>query len=75
MCSNRFLVQSAVYDRFVEKLGRAMDAELRLGHGSEPNTTQGPLINTRAAEKVNAVSTINPDCFVPVTEQRKPTQR
>lgn len=52
-----------------------MDAELRLGHGSEPNTTQGPLINTRAAEKVNAVSTINPDCFVPVTEQRKPTQR
>ncbi|KAG7233287.1 hypothetical protein INR49_007269 [Caranx melampygus] len=35
-----------------QKLGRAMDAELRLGHGSEPDTTQGPLINTRAAEKV-----------------------
>ncbi|XP_035770165.1 succinate-semialdehyde dehydrogenase, mitochondrial [Neolamprologus brichardi] len=52
VCSNRFLVQSAVYDRFVEKLGRAMDAELRLGHGSEPDTTQGPLINARAAEKV-----------------------
>lgn len=32
-----------------------MDAELRLGHGSEPDTTQGPLINTRAAEKVNSV--------------------
>lgn len=29
-----------------------MDAELKLGHGSEPTTTQGPLINTRAAEKV-----------------------
>nr|XP_020473028.1 succinate-semialdehyde dehydrogenase, mitochondrial [Monopterus albus] len=52
VCSNRFLVQSGIYDRFVEKLGQAMDAELRLGHGSEPNTTQGPLINTRAAEKV-----------------------
>ncbi|XP_012709860.1 succinate-semialdehyde dehydrogenase, mitochondrial [Fundulus heteroclitus] len=52
VCSNRFLVQSGVYERFVDKLGRAMDAELRLGHGSEPNTTQGPLINSRAAEKV-----------------------
>ncbi|KAM4568020.1 succinate-semialdehyde dehydrogenase, mitochondrial [Fundulus diaphanus] len=52
VCSNRFLVQSGIYERFVDKLGRAMDAELRLGHGSEPNTTQGPLINTRAAEKV-----------------------
>lgn len=52
MCSNRFLVQSGVHDRFVEKLSRAMDAELRVGHGMEPDTTQGPLINTRAAEKV-----------------------
>ncbi|XP_037310054.2 succinate-semialdehyde dehydrogenase, mitochondrial [Pungitius pungitius] len=52
VCSNRFLVQSGVHDAFVDKLGRAMDAELRLGHGSEPGTTQGPLINTRAAEKV-----------------------
>ncbi|MEQ2216844.1 hypothetical protein XENOCAPTIV_023449, partial [Xenoophorus captivus] len=52
VCSNRFLVQSGIYDRFVDKLGRAMDTELRLGHGSDPNTTQGPLINTRAAEKV-----------------------
>lgn len=52
MCSNRFLVQSGIYDRFLDGLGRAMDAELRLGHGSEPDTTQGPLINVRAAEKV-----------------------
>ncbi|XP_047214952.1 succinate-semialdehyde dehydrogenase, mitochondrial isoform X1 [Girardinichthys multiradiatus] len=52
VCSNRFLVQSGIYDRFVDKLGRAMDTELRLGHGSDPSTTQGPLINTRAAEKV-----------------------
>ena len=37
---------------FVEKLGKAMDAELKIGHGSEPTTTMGPLINSRAAEKV-----------------------
>ncbi|RVE63294.1 hypothetical protein OJAV_G00164180 [Oryzias javanicus] len=52
VCSNRFLVQSGIYQLFLDKLGRAMDAELRLGHGSEPDTTQGPLINARAAEKV-----------------------
>ncbi|XP_065813822.1 succinate-semialdehyde dehydrogenase, mitochondrial isoform X2 [Labrus bergylta] len=52
VCSNRFLVQSGIHDRFMEKLGQTMDAELRLGHGSEPGTTQGPLINPRAAEKV-----------------------
>ncbi|XP_066538617.1 succinate-semialdehyde dehydrogenase, mitochondrial [Hoplias malabaricus] len=52
VCSNRFLVQSGIHDVFLEKLGKAMDAELRVGHGFEPTTTQGPLINTRAAEKV-----------------------
>ncbi|XP_053743078.1 succinate-semialdehyde dehydrogenase, mitochondrial [Synchiropus splendidus] len=52
VCSNRFLVQSSIYDTFMEKLAQKMDNELRLGHGSEPDTTQGPLINTRAAEKV-----------------------
>ncbi|XP_028984614.1 succinate-semialdehyde dehydrogenase, mitochondrial [Betta splendens] len=52
VCSNRFLVQRGIHDRFVEKLGQMMDAELRLGHGCDPDTTQGPLINTGAAEKV-----------------------
>ncbi|KAG8010916.1 Succinate-semialdehyde dehydrogenase [Nibea albiflora] len=52
VCSNRFLVQSGIHDRFMEKLSQAMDAELRVGHGLDPETTQGPLINTRAAEKV-----------------------
>uniref|UniRef100_A0A9J7X8D0 Succinate-semialdehyde dehydrogenase, mitochondrial n=2 Tax=Cyprinus carpio TaxID=7962 RepID=A0A9J7X8D0_CYPCA len=52
VCSNRFLVQSGIHDAFMEKLAKAMDAELKLGHGSEPTTTQGPLINTRAAEKL-----------------------
>ncbi|XP_029115670.1 succinate-semialdehyde dehydrogenase, mitochondrial isoform X1 [Scleropages formosus] len=52
VCSNRFLVQSGIYKRFIERLAKVMDAELRLGHGFEPTTTQGPLINVRAAEKV-----------------------
>ncbi|XP_048882842.1 succinate-semialdehyde dehydrogenase, mitochondrial isoform X1 [Brienomyrus brachyistius] len=52
VCSNRFLVQSGIHDRFLERLGKAMDSELRVGHGSEPSTTQGPLINVRAVEKV-----------------------
>ncbi|XP_069051148.1 succinate-semialdehyde dehydrogenase, mitochondrial isoform X2 [Lepisosteus oculatus] len=52
VCSNQFLVQSKIHDEFLEKLGRAMDRELRLGHGFEEQTTQGPLINVRAAEKV-----------------------
>ncbi|XP_061699648.1 succinate-semialdehyde dehydrogenase, mitochondrial isoform X6 [Syngnathoides biaculeatus] len=44
--------QSGIYDGFVAKLGAAMDRELRVGHGGEPDTTQGPLINSRAADKV-----------------------
>lgn len=52
VCSNRFLVQTGIHDAFVEKLAKTMDTELKLGHGSEPSTTQGPLINSRAAEKV-----------------------
>ncbi|CAL1612073.1 unnamed protein product [Knipowitschia caucasica] len=52
VCSNRFLVQSGVYEDFLDRVGMAMDRELRLGHGMEPTTTQGPLINQRAAEKV-----------------------
>lgn len=52
VCSNRFLVQSGIHDVFVDRLSKAMGAELRLGHGSEAATTQGPLINSRAADKV-----------------------
>lgn len=52
VCSNRFLVQEGVYEKFVQKLGEAMDAQLKVGDGFAPGTTQGPLINKRAAEKV-----------------------
>jgi succinate-semialdehyde dehydrogenase/glutarate-semialdehyde dehydrogenase len=53
VCVNRFLVQSSVYDAFVEKLTRATRA-LHVANGFEPGATQGPLINRAALEKVEA---------------------
>jgi succinate-semialdehyde dehydrogenase/glutarate-semialdehyde dehydrogenase len=52
--ANRFFVQDALYDRFVEELG-ARVARLRLGTGLEPETQVGPLINERAVAKVASV--------------------
>jgi len=51
VCSNRFLVQDGVYDAFAEKLKQAM-AQLKLGSGFTPDTTQGPLIDRNALDKV-----------------------
>ena len=53
MCANRFLVQTGIYDQFVSRLAETMDKELKIGNGLEQGTTQGPLINKRAAEKVS----------------------
>lgn len=52
VCANRFLVQEGIHDAFVEKLVKAMHSELRVGSGFDEQTTQGPLINERAVEKV-----------------------
>jgi len=51
VCTNRFLVQSGVYDRFVEKLAAAT-AGLKVGPGIEEGVKQGPLIDLAAVEKV-----------------------
>lgn len=51
VCANRFFVQSTVYDRFAERLTRAV-AGLRVGPGFEPGVQQGPLIGPAAVEKV-----------------------
>ncbi|HET7866262.1 MAG TPA: NAD-dependent succinate-semialdehyde dehydrogenase [Burkholderiaceae bacterium] len=48
---NRVLVQSAVHDRFVEKLGLRM-AALKVGPASDPSASIGPMINARAVEKI-----------------------
>ena len=53
VCANRILVQDGVYDAFAEKL-RAAVAGLKVGNGMEEGVTQGPLIDGRAVEKVQA---------------------
>ena len=53
VCTNRFLVQAGVHDAFVEKLAVAVKS-LKLGSGLEADVTQGPLIDTGAAQKVEA---------------------
>uniref|UniRef100_A0A8C8TRY7 Succinate-semialdehyde dehydrogenase, mitochondrial n=1 Tax=Peromyscus maniculatus bairdii TaxID=230844 RepID=A0A8C8TRY7_PERMB len=52
VCANRFLVQRGIYDSFVKKFAEAMQKSLRVGNGFEEGTTQGPLINEKAVEKV-----------------------
>lgn len=54
VCANRFLVQEGIYDAFVKKLGEAMDSQLKVGDGMAQGTTQGPLINSRAVDKVDS---------------------
>ncbi|WP_417810793.1 NAD-dependent succinate-semialdehyde dehydrogenase [Thalassospira alkalitolerans] len=54
VCANRILVQDSVYDAFAEKLSHAV-AKLRVGNGTEDGVTQGPLINTKAIEKVETL--------------------
>ena len=51
VCANRFIVQSGIHDRFVERLVAAVEG-LRVGDGLEPGTEQGPLINPQAVDKV-----------------------
>jgi succinate-semialdehyde dehydrogenase/glutarate-semialdehyde dehydrogenase len=53
VCANRLFVHEAVYDAFADKLGAAI-AKLRVGDGLAGETDQGPLIDTKALEKVEA---------------------
>uniref|UniRef100_A0A8C4U3M3 Succinate-semialdehyde dehydrogenase, mitochondrial n=1 Tax=Falco tinnunculus TaxID=100819 RepID=A0A8C4U3M3_FALTI len=52
VCTNRFLVQKGIHDQFVEKFAEAIERELHVGSGFDAKTTQGPLINEKAVEKV-----------------------
>ena len=52
VCANRVLVQEGIHDRFVEAVAKTMDEQLKVGNGLDAGVTQGPLINSRAAEKV-----------------------
>ncbi|MEO9337908.1 NAD-dependent succinate-semialdehyde dehydrogenase [Mesorhizobium sp. SB112] len=51
VCTNRFFVQSSIYDKFVEKLATASN-KLKVGSGLDEGVQQGPLIDEKAVEKV-----------------------
>ncbi|KAI8098737.1 Aldehyde/histidinol dehydrogenase [Halteromyces radiatus] len=51
VCANRIYVQRGIYNQFAEKLA-AKVGQFKVGHGFDPKTTHGPLINSRAVEKV-----------------------
>ena len=53
VCTNRFYVQAGVYDQFVEKL-TADTAKLKVGSGFDDGVTQGPLIDDKAVQGVEA---------------------
>jgi succinate-semialdehyde dehydrogenase/glutarate-semialdehyde dehydrogenase len=51
VCTNRFLVQDAVYEAFSAKLV-AKVLQLKVGNGMEAGVTQGPMIDNAAVDKV-----------------------
>jgi succinate-semialdehyde dehydrogenase / glutarate-semialdehyde dehydrogenase len=51
VCANRFFVHEQVYEAFAQKLAVKVGA-LKVGRGTEPGVTQGPLINAAALAKV-----------------------
>jgi succinate-semialdehyde dehydrogenase / glutarate-semialdehyde dehydrogenase len=53
VCANRFYVQEGIYEAFLAKLTDKVKA-LKLGNGLDEGITQGPLINEKAATKVEA---------------------
>ncbi|CAJ0586602.1 unnamed protein product, partial [Mesorhabditis spiculigera] len=52
--ANRLFVHENVLDKYVEKLKNAV-GQLVTGDGLDPKTTQGPLINEKAVEKVQSL--------------------
>ncbi|KOS40494.1 hypothetical protein ACN38_g8664 [Penicillium nordicum] len=53
VCANRLYVHKQVLETFAEKLA-AKVRTLKLGRGIDDGTTQGPLVNAAAVEKVKA---------------------
>ncbi|MEL6921845.1 MAG: NAD-dependent succinate-semialdehyde dehydrogenase [Pseudomonadota bacterium] len=51
VCTNRFYVQSGIYDAFVERLTTESEA-MPVGNGGDDGVVQGPLINDTAFAKV-----------------------
>jgi len=53
VCANRILVQDGVYDAFAAKLAEKV-RDMKVGRATEAEVMQGPLINDKALEKVEA---------------------
>ena len=53
VCANRLLVQAGVYEEFARRLAASVQ-KLRVGDGLKGETDQGPLIDSRAIDKVEA---------------------
>jgi succinate-semialdehyde dehydrogenase / glutarate-semialdehyde dehydrogenase len=51
VCANRLLVQSGIHDAFVAKLVEKVNG-LKVGVGTEPSTSIGPMINHAATAKI-----------------------
>ncbi|WP_432728268.1 NAD-dependent succinate-semialdehyde dehydrogenase [Variovorax sp. W6] len=51
VCANRIYVQRGVLEAFTRKLVAKVEA-LKVGDGTEPGVTQGPLIDAKAVEKI-----------------------
>ena len=51
ICANRFYVQAAMHERFVQEFAKAT-AALKVGRGTDDGVHVGPLINDDAVEKV-----------------------
>jgi succinate-semialdehyde dehydrogenase / glutarate-semialdehyde dehydrogenase len=51
VCANRIYVQSGIYDRVAERLTQEV-RKLRIGRGTDPGVTIGPLVNKAAIRKV-----------------------
>ncbi len=54
VCTNRFLAQSKIYNKFVDRLAEESE-KLIVGDGREDGTQQGPLIDEKAIESVEAM--------------------
>lgn len=53
ICADRIFVEEGIYETFSAELVKAVQ-KLKVGDGFEKGTTQGPLINNAAIEKVEA---------------------
>ncbi|ARW15494.1 NAD-dependent succinate-semialdehyde dehydrogenase [Komagataeibacter europaeus] len=51
VCANRILVQDGIYDEFATRFARVVE-KLQVGPGSDPDSVIGPLISTKARDKV-----------------------